>query len=142
MKWLYRHLYKKEKGFTLVELMIVIIILAILTGIAIPSYLVLRNRARTEAARSEMKNIGTALEMHNADLDAYPLTGVYPGALEAPTAYMVDVPVNDPWGVPYVYVSAGTTYTLECLGQDGGQGVDDIMIQDGAFIPFGTAPNT
>ena len=48
MKWFYRHLNKKEKGFTLVELMVVIIILAVLTGIAIPSYLALRNRARIQ----------------------------------------------------------------------------------------------
>ena len=49
MKKLYRRLYSREEGFTLVELMIVIIILAILTAIAVPSYMVLRNRARVAA---------------------------------------------------------------------------------------------
>ena len=66
MRKFYRHLYKKEKGFTLVELMIVIIILAVLTGIAVPSYLALRNRARESATEAEMKNIATALELYKS----------------------------------------------------------------------------
>ena len=117
MKWLYRHLYRKEKGFTLVELMIVIIILAILTGIAVPSYMVLRTRARTTAAKAEMKNIATALEMYMADNELYPVTDDYPDLLEAPVAYMGTVPVTDAWGDDYGYVSAaGTTYALTCNG--------------------------
>lgn len=130
MKWLYRNLYRKEKGFTLVELMVVIIILAVLTAIAIPSYMALRNRARTAAAQSEMKNIATALELYSTDEDAYPLTAVYPDALEPD--YMTDVPVDDPWGEAYVYASAGTTYTLTSYGPDGEDaGGDDIVITDG-----------
>ena len=130
MKWLYRNLYRKKKGFTLVELMVVIIILAVLTAIAIPSYMALRNRARVAAAQSEMKNIATALELHSADEDAYPLTAVYPGALEPD--YMTEVPVNDPWDVAYVYASAGATYTLTSHGPDGAAaGGDDIVIIDG-----------
>src|SRR4030043_2457474 len=117
MKWLYRNLYRKEKGFTLVELMVVIIILAVLTAIAVPSYMALRNRARTAAAQSEMKNIATALELHSTDLDAYPLTAVYPDAIEP--EYMTVVPDNDPWGNAYVYASAGATYTLTSFGPDG-----------------------
>lgn len=122
MKWLYRHLYRKEKGFTLVELMIVIIILAILTGIAVPSYMVLRTRARTSAAKAEMKNIATALEMYNADYEVYPLTADYPDDLVMgpgatgidAVAYMDPVPITDGWGDDYGYVSAGATYTLSC----------------------------
>ncbi len=130
MKWLYRNLYRKEKGFTLVELMVVIIILAVLTGIAIPSYMALRNRARTAAAQSEMKNIATALEIYQSDLEAYPLTAAYPAALQPD--YMATVPVNDPWAVAYVYASDGTTYTLTCYGPDGAAaGGDDIVIIDG-----------
>ncbi len=118
MKWLCRNLYRKEKGFTLVELMIVIIILAILTGIAIPSYMVLRNRARVAAAQSELKNIATAIEMYNADQDAYPATGfaALVTALETGAAggaaYMAPVPTLDPWGDNYTYVMAAGSYTL------------------------------
>ena len=117
MKWLYRNLYKKEKGFTLVELMVVIIILAVLTGIAIPSYLMLRSRARIQATRSEMQNIGTALEMYSADNeDVLPALGTWNTDLEAPVAYMADVPTHDAWGVApanaYVYALIADGYTL------------------------------
>lgn len=128
MKWLYRNLYRKEKGFTLVELMVVIIILAILTAIAVPSYMALRNRARVAAAQSEMQNIATALELYNADKDAYPLTAAYPAALTT-GGYMTVVPTKDPWGVAngYAYVSAaGTTYTLTCASAN-----PDIVIING-----------
>ena len=127
MIWLYRNLYRKEKGFTLVELMIVIIILAILTGIAIPSYMALRNRARVAAAQSEMKNIATAIEMYNADKDYYPATtfAAMETALEGGD-YMNPVPTTDPWGAAYTYVLAAGTYTLTCTGAD-----PDIIIING-----------
>jgi general secretion pathway protein G len=124
MKWLYNRLYKKQKGFTLVELMVVIIILAVLTGIAIPSYLALRNRAREQATRSEMQNMATALEIYNADNVGYP------DALADLAPYMVNVPVNDAWGVAYVYAvgDPASTYTLTSSGGD-----DDIVMNTGQF---------
>jgi len=133
MKWLYRHLHKKEKGFTLVELMVVIIILAVLTGIAIPSYLALRNRARTQATRSEMQNIGTAIAIYEADI-GLPATGLVAltAALETVPvagegAYMSPVPQADAWNIPYVYVLVDAThYTLTSTG-----GAADIVLTDG-----------
>jgi type II secretion system protein G len=129
MKWLCRNLYRKEKGFTLVELMVVIIILAVLTGIAIPSYMALRNRARTAAAQSEMKNIATALEVYMADRESYPAVATWNTDLEAGN-YMNPVPTTDPWSVVngYAYTSADitTTYTLTCASAD-----PDIVITDG-----------
>jgi general secretion pathway protein G len=122
MKWLCRNLYRKEKGFTLVELMIVIIILAILTGIAIPSYMVLRDRARTSAAQSELKNVATALEMYNADNESYPDAENYAAMallLEA-GEYMDPVPLEDPWGEDYTYaLDAAGSYTIASISGDG-----------------------
>jgi len=140
MKWLYRNLHKKEKGFTLVELMVVIIILAVLTGIAIPSYLALRNRARNQATRSEMQNIGTAISIYEADIGSNPATGLaaLTTALETEPvagegAYMSPVPQTDAWGIAYVYVlAAGGTYTLTSWGTDqAAAGGDDIILADG-----------
>ena len=133
MKWLYRNLHKKEKGFTLVELMVVIIILAVLTGIAIPSYLALRNRARIQATRSEMQNIGTAIAIYEADV-GLPATGMVAltTALETVPiagegAYMSPVPQTDAWNVAYVYVLVDAThYTLTSTG-----GAADIVLTDG-----------
>jgi len=130
MKWLCRNLYRKEKGFTLVELMVVIIILAVLTGIAIPSYMALRNRARQTAAKAELTNIATALELFMSDYSQYPATTAANMILElegdatAPLngtnqyIYMANVPTDDPWGTAnsYTYVTTdpATTYTLGC----------------------------
>ena len=133
MKWLYRNLHKKEKGFTLVELMVVIIILAVLTGIAIPSYLALRNRARIQATRSEMQNIGTAIAIYEADV-GLPATGMVAltTALETVPiagegAYMSPVPQTDAWNVAYVYVLVDAShYTLTSTG-----GAADIVLTDG-----------
>ena len=123
MRRLCRHFYKKEKGFTLVELMVVIIILAVLTGIAIPSYMALRNRARESATESEMRNIATSLELYMADEEEYPDT-------LAITDYMDPVPANDAWGNEYVYeqTGSGTGYTLTSYGVDGDTGGDDDII--------------
>jgi len=134
MKRICRHFYKKEKGFTLVELMIVIIILAVLTGIAIPSYMALRNRARESATEAEMKNIATALELYMADIEKYPATLTI-------TAYMDPVPANDAWGKTYVYAQtgSGTGYTLTSYGVDGATaGDDDIVFTNGQMTSTGT----
>ena len=139
MKRLCRNIYRKEKGFTLVELMIVIIILAVLTGIAVPSYLALRNRAKESATESEMKNIATALELYQADNEAYPLTANYPvGLTGGTTVYMVTVPANDAWGIAYVYASTGPGYSLTSLGVDmTAAGGDDIVMTNGTFTSTG-----
>lgn len=139
MRKLWKRICKSEKGFTLVELMIVIIILAVLTGIAVPSYMALRNRARESATESEMKNIATALELHQADLEDYPTTAEYTANPSAIAAYMDPIPAADSWGVAYAYVSAdGSAYTLTSNGADGGAaGGDDLVITDGAWTSTG-----
>ncbi len=120
MKRLYRHLHKEEKGFTLVELMVVIIILAVLTGIAVPSYLALRNRARIQATRSEMQNVATAIAIYEADLSTFPVATTIAGletALESADTtgddvYMESCPTEDAWALDYTYTGAAGTYTL------------------------------
>ena len=149
MNWLYRHLYRKEKGFTLVELMIVIIILTILTSIAVPSYMVLRTRAKVAAVKAELRNIATALGVFEADWEQYPATGKHEAELEGDatatinkdrTVYMNPVPLYDNWGNAYVYEQQGDSpnaagYSIKSLGEDGepgGTGAnEDIAIIDG-----------
>jgi prepilin-type N-terminal cleavage/methylation domain-containing protein len=64
----------ERKGFTLIELMIVIAIIIILAAIAIPNYLRMTERAKVSAIESDMKAIGTALEAYNTDWTHYPDT--------------------------------------------------------------------
>jgi general secretion pathway protein G len=132
MKWFCNRIYRKEKGFTLVELMIVIIILAVLTGIAIPSYLALRNRARIQATRAEMANVGNALEMYAADNDTYPAAATWNTDIEG-GGFMDPVPTADAWTNNYVYaLNAADDYTLTSLGPDGAAaGGDDIVLDNG-----------
>ena len=130
-------LLNKNKGFSLVEILIVILVLAVITGIAIPSYLFITNRAKESAAESEMMNIAKALELHNTDNQAYPAPGDYPGVLEEGN-YMEAVPVNDPWENVYIYDSDGNSYTLESRGMDGADGGgDDIVISSGVMTESG-----
>jgi len=134
MKWFYNRIYRKDKGFTLVELMVVIIILAVLTGIAIPSYLALRNRARIQATRAEMQNIATAIAVYEADTGLFPIgddIGDLAGLLEAGAdPYMANVPLVDAWDAAYDYDSvAGASYVLLSTGGTGA----DITITDGQF---------
>lgn len=137
MKKLYRILNREEKGFTLVELLIVVIILAVLSGIAIPSYMTLRNRARRSATENEMKNIATALELYHADNEEYPATGMaalvdaLQGTAEDTLGpYMANVPLTDAWGEDYTYTLDTPLggYTL-ASGTTG-----DITLVNGAIV--------
>lgn len=132
-------MHGEQKGFTLVELLIVIIILAVITGIAIPVYRSITSRARESAVEEQMTNIATALEIHHTDLQTYPLTGAYPDSLED-NDYMENVPDEDVWGSVYIYSSDGISYSLESYGINGIDGGDDdiviingVRISDGAY---------
>ncbi|MDX9754320.1 MAG: prepilin-type N-terminal cleavage/methylation domain-containing protein [bacterium] len=94
------HLLRKPAAFTLIELLIVVAIIGILAAIAVPNFMNARLRARIAATESNMKAIGTALEMYSIDHGKYPNT-YYPGTttflnprvyrfirLTTPVAYM------------------------------------------------------
>ena len=134
-------MHKGQKGFTLVELLIVIIILAILTGVSIPVYRLINARARESAAEIEMTNIAKAIEMHQVDLQAYPLDSAYPDILED-NDYMENVPLLDKWNNAYLYTSDGLSYSLESYGVNGiNGGNDDIVITNGVFTEDGAYEN-
>ncbi len=135
----YNYIKRSEKGFTLVELLIVVIILAVLSGIAVPSYMALRNRARESAAENEMRNITTAIEMYIADNETTP------SDLGDLSDYMQNVPNTDPWGGAYVLAGpGGGGYTLTSGGVDGDTTStdDNIVFTDGQMTSDGAYPNT
>ena len=136
------HRLRARVGFTLLELVVVIIVLGLLAAIVAPQILGRVSDARTTAAQTQVELFGTALDNYRLDNGAYPTTEQGLSALrEKPTR--APVPTNwrgpylrkevplDPWGKPYIYRSPGernaSGYDLMSLGRDGkagGEGED------------------
>lgn len=132
--------FKKEKGFTLVELLIIVIVIAVLMGLSVQTFTLLQDRARETITEVEMSNITKALQIYVTILSIYPAEGDFPEALEV-AGIMENVPEVDTWESPYQYSSiAGISYTLESYGIDQVNGggddivyINGIMIEDGAY---------
>ena len=130
------------KGFTLIEVMVVLFILAILAAIVAPRLISRTDDARVVEAKVQIKNFETALKLFKMDNGFYPSTGQGLEALvEKPTTgkipenykaggYLEKKKITpDPWGHPYVYISPGTQgdYDIISYGADGvpgGKGYD------------------
>ncbi|GAC1503132.1 MAG: hypothetical protein NVS1B14_08340 [Vulcanimicrobiaceae bacterium] len=115
------------RGFTLIELMIVVAIIAILAGILIPNFTHARAQAQTAACEANLREIATALELYFADNQSYP--GGSGGAITAATiasggvSYLSSVPQDpaaSPITRPYTYLSTASanppSYTITCPG--------------------------
>lgn len=128
---------RSENGFTLIELMVVIVIIGLLTTIVALNVLPSQDRAMTEKARADVALIEQALEMYRLDNLTYPSTEQGLAALKTPPAglarperyrrdgYIKRLP-DDPWGRPYRYAYPGKhgpvdIYSLGADGQEGGE---------------------
>ena len=120
-------------GFTLIELMVVIVILGILATLIMPKILDRPEQARKMKAKVQIANFQTALALFKTDTGRYPNTSEGLNALVAdPGArgwkkggYLENAKVPpDPWGHPYVYLCPGShgDYDLKSLGRDGEEG--------------------
>jgi general secretion pathway protein G len=123
-----------ERGFTLIELMVVIVILGILAGLIIPRIMGRPDEARRAKARMQIESIETALKLYRLDNGNYPTTEQGLQALvEQPSVgtavknwrqggYLERGKVpKDPWDKEFVYISPGThgDFDLSSLGADG-----------------------
>ena len=134
---------RKMTGFTLIEIMVVVVILGILGALIVPNIIGRPDEARVTAAATDIQAIGNALELYRLDNGHYPSTeqGIealvnQPTGYPAPRrwnqdGYLKKVPV-DPWGEPYRFVSEGRAMDVYSYGADqkeGGEGVDaDIAL--------------
>jgi general secretion pathway protein G len=137
-----RRTSRLARGFTLIELMVVIIVLGLLAGLVAPRIIGRVSEAKSASARTQIELLGVALDNYRLDTGGYPTTEQGLAALEAkPTTdpmptnwrgpYLRKGVPADPWDRPYLYRSPGTEsgrgYDLLTLGADGvpgGQGED------------------
>ena len=130
----------KKRGFTLIELMIVVSIIGVLSAIVVPKLMQRAQEAKVTAAMMQIKNFKTALEMFYLDNGFYPSTEQGLQALvKKPTTgrepkhyrsggYIEKIP-RDPWGNPYIYRCPGEHGAYDIIsygadGEPGGEGAD------------------
>jgi general secretion pathway protein G len=130
------HMY--QRGFTLIEIMVVVVIIGILGALIVPSILGRADDARVTAVKTDLRAISNALDLYKLDNFTYPSTDQGLEALvskpsglpEAPSwnpdGYLKKLP-KDPWKRDYFYISPGAQgpfdlYSLGADGKEGGEG--------------------
>jgi general secretion pathway protein G len=125
-----------QAGFTLIELMVVLVIIGVLAALIVPNVLDRADDARATAARTDVNNLMQALKLYRLDNQRYPSAEQGLQALvQRPSAgpqpnnwkpYLERLP-NDPWGRPYQYLNPGVKGEIDVMsfgadGQAGGEG--------------------
>ena len=130
---------RRQAGFTLMELMIVIVILGLLAAIVAPRMMGAADDAKVAAAKAQINAFKMALNMYKLEFGKYPTTS------EGLTALVSNGKKNfldqdsvpaDPWGNPYVYVSPGSEghdFEVISLGEDGSPGGDGFAADIQSF---------
>jgi len=129
--------YYPQDGFTLIEIMVVILIIGLLALMVVPRLRGVADRAKRTKAQADIAELKQALDRYYLDNGTYPTTDQGLQALVSPPqsgrtpnnyeqgGYIEKLPM-DPWGNQYFYQSDGSTYALKSFGPDGVQSADDI----------------
>ncbi len=130
----------RQRGFTLIEIMVVVVILGILAALIVPQVMSRPDQAKITVAKGDVKGISAALDMYKLDNHSYPNTqqglealvkkpsGNPPAKNWNADGYLKRVPV-DPWGNAYQYLAPGSKgpfdlYSFGADGKEGGSGND------------------
>ena len=136
------HRNQKRGGFTLLELLVVIVIIGLLAAYVGPRYFAQLGKSERSTAKAQIEGLGKALDAYRLDTGAYPTNEMGLAALMVRPSdasnwngpYLQKAVPNDPWGRPYVYRSPGHggDFDLFSLGKDGQEGGDG----DGADVSY------
>lgn len=143
------HKKTTQAGFSLIEIMVVLVIIGLLVSIVAPNVLDRADEARVQKVNADFASIGTSLKMYRLDNYNYP-TGEQglEALVEKPTidpipgnwkksGYLENLPV-DPWGRPYLYLSPAEfgdgDYDIYSLGADGVTGGEDQNADIGSWM--------
>jgi general secretion pathway protein G len=139
---------RRQHGFTLIEIMVVVVIISVLIGLVAPNILGRVDEARLTAAKADLGTLAQALDMYRIDNGSYPTTDqglealiVKPAGPQEPrnwnpNGYLKKAKVpQDPWGITYQYIQLTSQsydlYSLGADGREGGEGIDaDIHEMD------------
>lgn len=123
-----------ESGFTLLELLVVMVIMGLLVGLVAPRLFAQIGKSEIKTARAQIAALETALDQYRLDTGHYPTTEQGLAALVTQPAnesrwqgpYLKKAVPDDPWGKPYVYQQPGShgEFDLLSLGKDGRPGGD------------------
>ncbi|MCR3765717.1 type II secretion system major pseudopilin GspG [Pseudomonas aeruginosa] len=137
----------KQRGFTLIEIMVVVVILGVLAALVVPQIMSRPDQAKVTAAQSDIKAIAMALDIYKLDNHGYPSTqqglealvskpsGSPPARNWNLDGYLKRLPI-DPWGNPYQYIvpgSQGNAYDLFSYGADGRSGGEGLNADIGSW---------
>ncbi|WP_144634391.1 type II secretion system major pseudopilin GspG [Bordetella genomosp. 13] len=121
---------RRQQGFTLIEIMVVVVIMGILAALVVPRVLDRPDQARQVAAKQDISGLMQALKLYRLDNGRYPTTqqglralAERPEGAKAWRPYLERLP-NDPWGAPYQYLNPGVKGEIDVFsfGADGKPG--------------------